>query len=62
MLECDGNLTDWERERNIHGPMLQYDYCPSDQGPLTEPSYGQPEVHHVFCTEKLIYRDEVCFS
>lgn len=61
MKDCDGNLTEAERNRNIHGPMLQYDYCPTDQGPLNQPTYGQPVIYHVYCTEKLIYRDDVSF-
>lgn len=62
MKDCDGNLTETERKRNIHGPMLQYDYCPTDQGPLNQTAtYGEPKVYHVYCTEKLIYRDEVGF-
>lgn len=59
MGECESELTESERARNIHGPMLQYDYCGTDQGPLADSPYGQAGVAHLLCTETPIVRDEI---
>lgn len=59
MDDCDPELTDGERARNIHGPMLQYDYCGVDQGALPDSPYGQAGVAHLLCTETPIERDEI---
>lgn len=58
MNECNDKLTENERRRNIHGPMLQYDYCANDQGTLPA-MYGQQMVAHVFCKETLIERSDL---
>lgn len=58
MNDCNNMLTECERNRNKHGPMLQYDYCVEDQG--SEPEYfGQQMIGHVFCTETKIDRSEL---
>lgn len=58
MNDCNDLLTDSERNRNKHGPMLQYDYCATDQG--SEPEcFGQQMIGHVFCKETRIDRSEL---
>lgn len=59
MSDCEGELTENERARNIHGPMLQYDYCGEDQGPLADSPFGLAGVAHLLCTETPIERNEV---
>lgn len=58
MNDCNDKLTDSERGRNKHGPMLQYDYCATDQGSMEE-CFGQQMVGHVFCKETKIDRSEI---
>lgn len=58
MSECNDNLTECEKGRNIHGPMLQYDHCAEDQGPLPE-CMGQPMIGHVFCKETRVDRADI---
>lgn len=58
MNDCNDKLSDNERNRNRHGPMLQYDYCAVDQG--SEPEFcGQQMIGHIFCTETKIDRSEL---
>lgn len=59
MNECNDDLSESEKQRNIHGPMCQYDYCSKDNGPLADSPYGQSGVAHLFCKETLINREEV---
>lgn len=59
MGDCESDLTDGERARNIHGPMLQYDYCSEDQGALPDSPYGQAGVGQLHCTETPIERKEL---
>lgn len=58
MDNCNDKLTEGEKGRNRHGPMLQYDFCANDQGALPE-CLGQPMIGHVFCKETRIDRDEL---
>lgn len=58
MNDCNDKLTDNEKSRNIHGPMLQYDYFAQDQGSLPE-AFGLPMVGHVFCKETQITRNDL---
>lgn len=58
MNDCNDRLTDNEKGRNKHGPMLQYDYCDEDQGSEPEKG-GLPLIGHVFCKETGISRDEL---
>lgn len=61
MNDCNDMLTDNERNRNKHGPMLQYDFCAVDQG--SEPEcFGQQMIGHVFCKETRIDRSELLIS
>lgn len=59
MDDCESELLDSERARNIHGPMLQYDYCGEDQGHLPDSPYGQAGVAHLLCIETPIERAEI---
>lgn len=58
MSDCNGDLTESEQGRNKHGPMLQYDYCDTDQGSLAE-CMGLPMIGHVFCKETRVDRADV---
>lgn len=59
MDDCESALTENERARNIHGPMLQYDYCGNDQGSLADSPDGQAGVAHLLCIETPIERDAI---
>lgn len=59
MNDCAPQLSDSERQRNIHGPMLKYHYTQKDLGVVPETRYGQPEIRHNFCEETPVWRDEV---
>lgn len=54
---CAHNLTNDERIRNKHEPMLQYDYCSKNQG-IYE-LLGFETLNEVFCIEKRINREDV---
>lgn len=58
MNDCNDKLNDDERNRNRHGPMLQYDYCETDQGSLP-PCGGQQLIGHVFCKETKVDLSEL---
>lgn len=58
MNDCNDMLSESERNRNRHGPMLQYDYSAEDHG--SEPEcLGQQMIGHVFCKETQIDRSEL---
>lgn len=59
MDECNGDLTEAEQKRNIHGPMLQYDYTGNDQGATPDSPYGQAGVASTFCIESPVYRESI---
>lgn len=59
MNDCSSLLSEGERKRNVHGPMLKYQYSDKDQGALPQSRYGQAGICHVFCIETPIWRDEV---
>lgn len=59
MNDCNGDLTDVERKRNIHGPMLQYDFTSKHQGSLPDSPYGQAGTANLFCIETPVYRDDI---
>lgn len=61
MNECNDNLTESEKYRNKHGPMLQYDHCDEDQGSLPE-FLAQPMIAHIFCKTTQINRAEILVS
>ncbi|EAA09254.6 AGAP004430-PA [Anopheles gambiae str. PEST] len=58
MGPCDAFLTDEEKQRNVHGPMLKYQYDTKQHAPL-EAKYGFDRVDelHVKCSE--IWRDDL---
>uniref|UniRef100_A0A182PLI7 Uncharacterized protein n=1 Tax=Anopheles epiroticus TaxID=199890 RepID=A0A182PLI7_9DIPT len=58
MGPCDAFLTDEEKQRNVHGPMLKYQYDAKQNAPL-EAKYGFDRVDelHVRCSE--IWRDDL---
>lgn len=58
MNDCNDQLTINERNRNRHGPMLQYEYSSTDYGSLPE-CFGQQMIGHVFCTETKIERSDI---
>lgn len=39
MDPCDKKLTDEEKKRNSHGPMLVYEYSTENKGPYEAPKY-----------------------
>lgn len=59
MKETAHLLTDSEKKRNVHGPMLKYQYSEKDLGFVPETRFGQPAICHNFCKETPIWRDEV---
>lgn len=54
-------LTDAEKKRNIHGPMLQYDYSIESTGSFIG-HLGLPATPNVYCKETKIYRNELVIS
>lgn len=58
METCNNQLNQEECSRNIHGPMLQYDYCSKSQG-FIKGIFGLPDLGNSFCTEKTVTREEV---
>jgi len=59
MYKCDNDLTDEERTRNIHGPMVQYDHTSESQEMLNGP-YNFPCMPK-FAKETLVTREEVSY-
>lgn len=55
---CNKELNQEECSRNIHGPMLQYDYCKTSQGCI-KGIFGLPDLGNLFCTETTVTREEV---
>lgn len=60
MAEHEHKLTPSEKQRNVHGPMYQYEFCEQDQGPLAK-GHGLSKIQHNMCKELAIYRDEVSY-
>lgn len=61
MKDCASLLTDTERDRNIHGPMLKYNFTERDLGVVAETRLGQTAICHNHCKEVQIWRAEVLF-
>lgn len=59
MKECVSLLSEGEKRRNVHGPMLKYQFSEKDLGVVPETRFGQPAICHNFCKETPIWRDEV---
>uniref|UniRef100_A0AAG5CS45 Uncharacterized protein n=1 Tax=Anopheles atroparvus TaxID=41427 RepID=A0AAG5CS45_ANOAO len=55
---CDAFLTDEEKQRNVHGPMLQYQYDATQDQPL-ESKYGLGFVEHLTVRRTDIYRNDL---
>ncbi|XP_058822871.1 5'-3' exoribonuclease 1 isoform X2 [Topomyia yanbarensis] len=58
MEPCDAFLTDEEKQRNVHGPMFQFEY---DQAGTTllPANYGFDDVAQLKVSETHIYRDDL---
>lgn len=58
MQPCDAFLTDEEKERNVHGPMLLFQYDSNGSAQLPA-NYGFDDIERLTVKEILIYRDDV---
>uniref|UniRef100_A0A182STA0 5'-3' exoribonuclease 1 n=1 Tax=Anopheles maculatus TaxID=74869 RepID=A0A182STA0_9DIPT len=56
MGPCDAFLTDEEKQRNVHGPMLQYQYDARQSAPL-EAKYGFARIDELPVRRSDIWRD-----
>lgn len=54
MAACEKNLTNEEKKRNRHGPMLQYVYNAESQNSSAGVCSTHPPIENNFCTEKAI--------
>ncbi|XP_055541135.1 5'-3' exoribonuclease 1 isoform X2 [Wyeomyia smithii] len=61
MEPCDAFLTDEEKERNVHGPMLLFQYDSSGSA-LLAANYGFDDVEQLKVKEILIYREDLHVS
>ncbi|KFB52046.1 AGAP004430-PA-like protein [Anopheles sinensis] len=58
MRPCDAFLTDEEKQRNVHGPMLQYQYDATKTEPL-EAKYGMSYVEQLTVRKTDIYLEDL---
>lgn len=58
MLPCNTRLTEEERRRNKHGPMLVYEYTLEDLGVMEAPQY-YPPVRHCHAKVTLVTIEEI---
>uniref|UniRef100_A0A182NCW7 5'-3' exoribonuclease 1 n=1 Tax=Anopheles dirus TaxID=7168 RepID=A0A182NCW7_9DIPT len=58
MRPCDAFLTDEEKRRNVHGPMLQYQYDAQQKSPL-EAKYGFAYIAELPVRRTDIWRDSL---
>ncbi|XP_049529328.1 5'-3' exoribonuclease 1 [Anopheles darlingi] len=58
MKTCDEYLTDEEKQRNVHGPMIQYRYDANQQDPL-EAKYGFERIDILPVKRTEIFRDDL---
>uniref|UniRef100_A0A2M4AG19 Putative 5'-3' exonuclease xrn1/kem1/sep1 involved in dna strand exchange and mrna turnover n=1 Tax=Anopheles triannulatus TaxID=58253 RepID=A0A2M4AG19_9DIPT len=58
MTTCDEYLTDEEKQRNVHGPMVQYRYDANQQEPL-EAKYGFERIDMLPVKRTEIFRDDL---
>ncbi|XP_029735397.1 5'-3' exoribonuclease 1 [Aedes albopictus] len=58
MEPCDAFLTDEEKQRNVHGPMLVFQYD-SKGTELLPACYGLEEIEQLKVKESAIYRDQL---
>ncbi|VEN63002.1 unnamed protein product [Callosobruchus maculatus] len=57
MRNCNEKLTDEEKRRNSHGPMLIYKHSDVDNGPHTAPEYFLPVSHNYTEVQTMEYND-----
>uniref|UniRef100_A0A182RI08 5'-3' exoribonuclease 1 n=1 Tax=Anopheles funestus TaxID=62324 RepID=A0A182RI08_ANOFN len=58
MAPCDTFLTDEEKQRNVHGPMLKYQYDANQKTPL-EAKYGFTRIDELPVRRSEIWRDNL---
>uniref|UniRef100_A0A182K9Y0 Uncharacterized protein n=1 Tax=Anopheles christyi TaxID=43041 RepID=A0A182K9Y0_9DIPT len=58
MGPCDAFLTDEEKQRNVHGPMLKYQYDAERNEPL-EAKYGFDRIDELHVRRTEIWRDDL---
>jgi 5'-3' exoribonuclease 1 len=58
MTPCNEKLTAYEKLRNSHGPMYQYDYCPKGRERI-EGVANFPALSNVMCSVTEVTRDDV---
>ncbi|CAH0626780.1 unnamed protein product [Chrysodeixis includens] len=58
MEPCYQRLTEEEKKRNTHGPMLVYTWTPQNQGVTLAPEYF-PAVRECRASERLVWRHEL---
>ncbi|XP_052894626.1 5'-3' exoribonuclease 1 [Anopheles moucheti] len=58
MGPCDAFLTDEEKQRNVHGPMLKYQYDAKQTAPL-EAKYGFSRIEELSVRRSEIWRDNL---
>ncbi|XP_053692331.1 5'-3' exoribonuclease 1 [Sabethes cyaneus] len=59
MEPCDAFLTDEEKERNVHGPMLFFQYYANGPLPALPANYGFDSIEQLKVKEIHIYREEL---
>nr|CAI5865767.1 unnamed protein product [Callosobruchus analis] len=57
MKSCNEKLTDEEKRRNSHGPMLIYKHSEFNKGPYTAPEYFLPVSHNYTEVQTMLYTD-----
>ncbi|CAG4976578.1 unnamed protein product [Colias eurytheme] len=58
MAPCYQRLTEEELKRNMHGPMMIYNWSPISLGPEKAPEYF-PEIKHNYALEQAVWRAEL---
>ncbi|XP_063890311.1 5'-3' exoribonuclease 1 isoform X1 [Helicoverpa armigera] len=58
MEPCYQRLTEEEKKRNSHGPMMVYNWTPQNQGVTLAPDYF-PAIPECFAIERQVWRQEI---
>ncbi|KAJ8731787.1 hypothetical protein PYW08_014517 [Mythimna loreyi] len=58
MEPCYQRLTEEEKKRNSHGPMMVYNWTPQNQGVTLAPDYFPP-ISECYATEHQVWRQEI---
>ncbi|KAJ8732975.1 hypothetical protein PYW07_015574 [Mythimna separata] len=58
MEPCYQRLTEEEKKRNSHGPMMVYNWTPQNQGLIPAPDYFPP-ITECYATEHQVWRQEL---